>query len=285
MAERRSEPKDETIRLRKPPRWKRLCNATPKRGRVDAVEFSLGAFPLVAGVAAGLALACVAGLRVLPGLFGFEAEAAAMFTMIMILAAGAGAYACEFLKRTLSGALDSAATGIKPFDYDPGVALKSFAQWTGCLMSVPVPLLACGVMYWIYCGELNALDYAILVELAVVAIGYGLFAVTVVCKTGRLRDVTPVRVVDEAVAYGPRGLWVVLIVCGVATAHAVLSFQAATIVHESPFSAFLLFLLCWFGALYLVSFTLRLIGQWDYKRRSQVTRTSSGRDATAVCHS
>lgn len=265
---RRSKSEAGTVRLRSQPRWMRLCEPTSWGGRVNLLDFSLGSFPAVVGASVGLAATGIISLRILPDVLAADRNAVLQLVVLLIIAGMSAAYACLFLTRTLKSTLPARATGAEPVGLDPVVALKSLGLWAACMIIGPLPLVAGGMMYWLHCGDMKMADYAVLAELALIAVAYALFAVTVVCKTGRLRDLNPVRVVDEAVACGARGLAAWLLTCILVAFHAALAYQAATTFRNDAFLAFSLLALCWLSALYLGSLVLRLVGRCNHERMS-----------------
>jgi hypothetical protein len=177
--------------------------------------------------------------------------------------------ACAYLQCVLR----SAAVGAPPHVIWPEGNLLPIlwgtARWLVCLLVGPVALTVVGVYYWIWCGDLDWLDWLIFMELSYFAAGYGLFALLAVTRSDRLYSANPVRVAALLRHLGPwaaafaAAAWLVVLLHG--------WLALATIEHllhsiGGAFAGWVLLTLDWFSFLFCLTFLLRLLGLWSYRK-------------------
>jgi hypothetical protein len=136
--------------------------------------------------------------------------------------------------------------------------------WLACLLAGPVVPAATAFWYWLQCGDPTFLDWLILGELAVVAVGYGLFVLAAVAERGRLRDANPIRVIDLAHRVGIRAALVVLLGSALVLGHGLLLVLAAQELHRNVGLGLLLLVACDLSGMAWAAFLFRLLGMWCF---------------------
>jgi hypothetical protein len=143
---------------------------------------------------------------------------------------------------------------------DPG---KSGVRWLVCFFAGPVVPAGLAAYFWIYGGDLTALDWAIVVELSVLAAAYWFLAIVSANERNRLRDANPVRVAQLLQRLKYRALVPALLAPALAFAHALVGLLALAALHQHTV-AWLLLVACWGSALFWSAFLFRLLGVWCY---------------------
>jgi hypothetical protein len=178
-----------------------------------------------------------------------------------------GLLTCAFLQGILGSAVAGAPPDVR-FPASDVRGVMSTLRWLACLVAGPVPLLLGAVYYWIWCGDLDLIDWFILAELSFAAVGYGMFVLLAVTRSERLRDANPVRVAELLRGLGIRGAafavaaWLLVLVHGrlmLAVIQDVLQREG------TAFSGWELLTLLWFSALFCATFLLRLLGRFSYR--------------------
>jgi hypothetical protein len=183
-------------------------------------------------------------------------------------------YTCAFFRCVLA----SAADGEVGFLRWPGGDLLQIL-WSGaacllCFLAGPVVPLVVALWFWLESGDLELLDWLILGELGLVAVGYWALALLAVDQSGRLRDANPVAVVRLMRRLEWRG-WVMVLLAAagvVLTFHLTLS--ALEDLHTGPGGALLL---AWWGCCgpAWIVFLLRWYGVSLYHARERRRRQRS----------
>jgi hypothetical protein len=175
------------------------------------------------------------------------------------------AYACAMVECALTSAL----AGEGPASCWPGwnivLPLKSGFRCLVCFLAGPVVLVALAGYYWLYGGDLKALDGVILAELAIFSVAYWFLAIVSVNEGGSLRDANPIRVAQLVHRLKHRALVPILIVPAIAIPHILLGLFALNTLHEHIFSGWLLLAGCWCSGLFWAAFLFRLLGVWCYR--------------------
>jgi hypothetical protein len=186
-----------------------------------------------------------------------------------------------YLQWVLAAAAVGAPPDIRFRERESGQVIPGTARWLVCLLAGPVPLLLLGIYYWIWCGDLDLLDWLILAELSFGAVGYGLFALLAVTRSERLRDANPVQVAELVRALGVRAAafavaaWLLVLVHG---------WLLLSVIQDdlqqpgSQFSGWLLLTLSWFSALCCATFLLRLLGLSSFRRLGPL-QSAAARDS------
>jgi hypothetical protein len=165
-------------------------------------------------------------------------------------------------------ALTSALAGQGPGCYWPSWSsadpLKSGVRWLVCFFAGPIVPAGLAVFFWLYGGDLTAVDWAIVAELSVLAAAYWFLAIISANERNRLRDASPLRVAQLVQRLKYRAVVPVLIAPAFAFAHALAVFFALTSLHLSAAFAWLLLMVCWGSVLFWSAFLFRLLGVWCY---------------------
>jgi hypothetical protein len=165
-------------------------------------------------------------------------------------------------------ALTSALAGKGPACYWPGWStadpLKSSIRWLACFFAGPIVPAGLAVYFWLYGGDLAALDWAIIAELSVVAVAYWFLAIVSANERNRLCDTNPLRIAQLLQRLKYRAVVPVLIAPAFVFAHALVVFFALTSLHLSPAFGWLVLMVCWGSVLFWSAFLFRLLGVWCY---------------------
>jgi hypothetical protein len=168
---------------------------------------------------------------------------------------------------TVECALTSALAGKGPASYLPSWKaadpLKSGVRWLVCFFAGPIVPAGLAVYFCLYGGDLTTVDWAIVVELGVLAAAYWFLAIISANERSRLRDANPVRVAQLVERLKYRALVPVLIAPALGFAHALVCLLALAGLHQHA-AAWLLLVACWGSALFWSAFLFRLLGVWCY---------------------
>lgn len=179
--------------------------------------------------------------------------------VLMLLAA------CSYT--TVECALISALAGEGPALYWPisrlADPLRSGARCLFCFVAGPIVPAGIAVYFCFYGGDLTVLDWAIVAELSVFAVGYWFLAIVSVNERNRLRDASAIRVAQLIQRLHYRVIVPALVAPAWAFAHALVVFFALDRLHQN-FAAVLLLAACWGSALFWSAFLFRLLGVWCY---------------------
>jgi hypothetical protein len=172
-----------------------------------------------------------------------------------------------FTCATVECALTSALAGQGLGTFWPSQSLvpvlKSGLRWLLCFLAGPSVLLALAGYYWLYGGDLTALDWVIVLELIVLAAAFWLLAVVSSVERDHLCDVNPVHIAQLLRRLRFRAVVPVLIAPALMCAHGAVFFFALAELHQLN-SAFLLLACCWGSGLFCITFLFRLLGVWCY---------------------
>jgi hypothetical protein len=183
-------------------------------------------------------------------------------TMLLIVVVG---LPCSFLECVLSSAAAGEVYYIRWSGHPLNVILFSGAKWLACFLAGPIVFAGAGVLYWMYCGEENLLDWLIVTELGIVAVGYWIFALVAVTDQGRLRDLSPVAVADMAHRLGGRALALVAFAALLFLAHGLAMIAGVAEVHNGTLKGWLLLTAGWVSGLFWSTFFCRLLGIWCHR--------------------
>jgi hypothetical protein len=148
-----------------------------------------------------------------------------------------------------------------PFaDPRPSRALLYCAQWLGCFLCGPAVLLICAAGYWINCGEVTPLDWLVLAELCLAAVGWWLISLVLSNAGDRVRVPSPRSVFRTACSLGPAAVRQVVIVSSIYVGHAIVALLAAARLHDEPLLGFVLLCLACGSGLYYGIFAFRRVG-------------------------
>jgi len=176
-------------------------------------------------------------------------------------------FACNFLGCVLR----SAACGDGSADHWPGHtvagALKAGLVWLGCFLAGPVVFAAVAAVYWMQCGDPTLVDWLILAELGILAVGYLMLVLAAVSERGRWRDANPIHVIDLAHRLHYGAALATLFGSALAVAHGALAVFAAVEMHRIAIVGILLLAVCCLSGMFWAAFLFRLLGLWCYRSR------------------
>ncbi|MFL5243479.1 MAG: hypothetical protein ACJ8FY_15345 [Gemmataceae bacterium] len=183
-------------------------------------------------------------------------------TTLLILVVG---LPCSFLECVLSSAAAGEIYYIRWSGQLLNVILFSGAKWLACFLAGPAVFAGAAALYWMYCGEENLLDWLIVIELGIVAIGYWIFALVAVTDQGRLRDLSPIAVIDMAHRLGGRALGLAAVAALLFLAHGLVMITGVAEVHNGTLKGWIFLAIGWVSGLFWSTFFCRLLGIWCYR--------------------
>ncbi len=225
-----------------------------------------GAWPLVAGLAFVLTVFSGGLALSLPALVNDSRAGGSWLLCLTCLSISllVFGYGSGFL----DGVLDSAMAGEVGYVPWPGrnimLALKSGVRWLLCFLAGPAVPAGLSILYWIHSGEPGLLDWTIVAELNLVAIGGWFLLLLAVHQQGRLRDLNPVRVVELIHRLGHRLVALAVLTAAVAVAHAWLASVGLEKLHQDEALGWLWLFLSWASGMFFAAFLFRWVGVWFY---------------------
>jgi hypothetical protein len=145
---------------------------------------------------------------------------------------------------------------------DQGLVVHSGVTWLVSFLAGPVVLAGVALAYWIHCGRPALVDWFILAELGVLAVGYWLLAVLAVRQKDRLLDANPARVAELVERLGWQVVLAVVLAAAWAVAAVVVVFLGVTELHRHVMEGGLVLFAAWGGGLFGATFLFRLLGVW-----------------------
>ncbi len=230
----------------------------------ECLIFPLRAWPLVLGL--GAALTLLTGVIV--ALLQSDLDSlqkwvfyyvTGMFALVVV------GYTCGVFQCVLFSAGQGEFGLVRWPGGDLRLVLHSVIACVLSFLAGPVVPLVVAVMFWLNAGDLELVDYLILLQLGVVALGYWLLAFASVTINDRLRDVAPGAVVHLVRRIGLRALGVAAVAAFLIYGHLVWALTAVEEGHRSGAGWFLLIII-WSCLLYCVIFLLRWLGLCWYRR-------------------
>ncbi len=189
--------------------------------------------------------------------------------VVWLIAAGILGVIATYAYATVECALASALAGQGPAPCWPSLRaafpLKSALRCLVCFLAGPVLLVALAAYYWLYGGDLEALDGLILTELGVFTVAYWFLSVVSTNERNRLRDANPMRVAQLVQRLSYRAVVPVLIAPALVIPHVLGGLFALNILHQQFFSGWLLLTVCWWSGIFWAAFLFRLLGVWCYR--------------------
>jgi hypothetical protein len=173
-----------------------------------------------------------------------------------------GGYVCAFLDVTLSATAAGRVRHVVWPGRDAVLVLRAIATWFFCFLAGPVVLVAVAGWYWFHCGDPDGLDWFILTELSIVAVGYWLLGLLAVKSQGRLGDANPARIAELFEWLGPRALLAALLASAILLSHGYMVAAALEEFHRNLASSVLQLAACFMSELFWATFLFRLLGVW-----------------------
>jgi hypothetical protein len=238
----------------------------PERSWAGSFVYTLPVLPWLVMISTGLAMTSAVLLDRLPGFLQSNLRRPLELEIfIPCLLAIPALLLCTtpFLSGTLSLGMEGSLQVVsRPrFDY----LLRAAAQWLVCLGAGPILLLAAAAAYWIHCGDMQAVDWLIVVELLGLASGILLASLVVTNPSGSFRRLHPVAILQVTRALGWWFAGTSLIGAGIILGLGYLASFAAVHLRDEPVVTTLWLGVGWFGALAGMAFVFRRLGLWYYE--------------------
>jgi hypothetical protein len=144
------------------------------------------------------------------------------------------------------------------------------AKWLACFVVGPLLFAAIGCLYWIRCGDPSPLDWLILVELGVVAVGLWIYTVLSVTDRCRWLDLNPLAVADLAHRLGWQGFVAVLAASLLFLVHLVILVNGIADVHVGKLKGWMMLGGGWLSGVFWSTFFSRLLGIWLHRSRREM---------------
>ena len=234
----------------------------------ECLSYPFRGLPLVLGLALALTAMTAFFVLIIPQALAETPVDLRLFPVAIAFLAPLGvmAYMCGFLDCVLASAADGESRYVRWPGRNLTLISRSFFAWVLAALCVPAPLAVIGFYYWLYCGDLQVVDWIILIELGVFGAGYWLLAVLAVSRGERLRDLNPARVVELAEKLGWRSLAAAAMAGLLFLGHGFLAYWATGMLHDEIVLGLLLALFCWVSFMYWATFLFRVLGMWCYRR-------------------
>jgi hypothetical protein len=223
-------------------------------------------FPLAIALAATTSVTLLLLPRVLLGNWSTGALSPltiplVFWSFVPLLLAG---HACMFLGRVAAHAARGEVKYIGWQDLDPWPPLASLGQWTACFLSGPALAAAVCMYYWLRVGTMRPLDWIIMAELVMPAVGYCLVAVLLVSQSDRSVPI-PSEVLAAICRLGGFAFIASALAGAMLFAHLYVGMLAISQLHRNWMSGAIVFVLLWLSTLYCATFLMRLVGLWYYR--------------------
>jgi hypothetical protein len=235
----------------------------------ECLWYPFRAWPLVLALAGAMTLLTTALVLILPRVLAeltLDVPTVAVAAVCLVGPLLVPAYVCGFLDCVLAAGIAGESRHVRWPGRELGLIVRSFFAWLLAFLSAPAPLAAIGFYYWLYCGDLQVVDWIILAELGVVGSGYWLLAVLAVARSERLRDANPWRVAELAERLGWRALVAAVLAGVLFLSHGLLAIWTTSVLHDNLGLGLLLAAGSWLSWLYWATFVFRVVGLWCYYR-------------------
>jgi hypothetical protein len=183
-----------------------------------------------------------------------------------------------YLLGFLEGALATAAAGDYRSIRWPGRdlvgAIRSAAAALLAILGGPVVLMITSFFYWLQCGDLGVVDWLILLELNLLAVGYAFLAFASSARNGRLRDGGPVSVAGVIHRLGGRVVVAALVSALLSLAGGLLALGGCEKLARGMLSGWGLLGAGCMAGLVTATIFFRLVGVWYYRSQPAVLRSS-----------
>jgi hypothetical protein len=229
------------------------------------------AWPLVLGLAGALTVfSAIAALAMPAFLRDLRAESSELvwaYLPLLTIPLLIFGYLFGFLTCVLTSAMAGEIRHIRWPGIDVGLALKSGANWLICFLAGPIVPAGAGLLFWIYGGDFELLDWIILAEANILALGCWFLLLLASNQQDRLSDLSPVRVAGMIQRLGHRVEALAAFAAVLGLAHAWLASMALAQIHEDFVLGFFCLFLCWTSAVYCATFLFRWAGLLFYWHR------------------
>jgi hypothetical protein len=232
----------------------------------------LRAIGWIAGMASALTLAIGGMTLLVPEILARDADplkrtlclAPCVLPALLVIS-----YICAFLECSLSATMAGHARGVAAPGRDLRLIVKCGATWIVCFLAGPAVIAAVAFLFWMNCGDPAPVDWLILAELGVVAVGYWLFCLVSVVRADRLLDANPERVGAVLAMLGFRALVVAAAGSAIVLGHGLLALMGAHDLHRDPDRGWLLLAFACISGLFWATFLFRVLGVWCHLREKR----------------
>jgi len=176
-------------------------------------------------------------------------------------------YSCACLQTTLGAARAGESDYVAWPERGLVPAVRGGAQAVVCLLAGPVvPAVAAG-WFWLNSGDLLWVDWLIVWQLGIVAVGYWALALMAVQERGRFRDAQPAAVVRLVKRLGYRAMLAAVLIAVVVVGHGLLVLD--TLEELRGLRGWLQLVGCFAGQFFWMVLLLRWLGVSSYRARQQ----------------
>jgi len=238
----------------------------PERGWIGSVAYTLPVVPWLLSLAAGLAITSAVVLDRLPAFLKSNSRRPLELEIFIPCVMAIPALllcATPFLSGILSLGMEGSLQVVsRPrFDY----MLRAAVQWLVCLAAGPVLLVAAAAGYWVHCGDMQPVDWLIVIELLALGSGIMLASLVVTSSTGGFRRLRPFAILQVTRSFGWWFTGTSLFLAGMILGLSYLASFAAARLRDEPVLMTLWLGCGWFAALAALAFLFRRLGLWHYR--------------------
>jgi hypothetical protein len=229
----------------------------------DCIDYLYGALRPMLGLAVLLTLLTGIPVLLLPVLHTSEETWRVVLLSgwsWLVTTLGLLSYVGAFLDCTLEAAARGDLRQIRWPGSDLRLVLKSLVWFLYSFLAGPAILLGIAFLYWLYGGDLAVVDWLIIAELLLVAIGYWLLEMAAVLERGRLFDANPTRVFEVGQRLGYRAVLLAFAAGILGMTYGWLVLIALEQLHTNPSGGWLLLAFCWMSGLFLTTLLFCLLG-------------------------
>jgi hypothetical protein len=266
------DPATTAIALRHPPRWTRLISRRVEPRWYHSLIYPVAHVPVFFHLA--MMLTVLTAFALLGWLsidhdrrqsWPYGMLGVSLFLLLLVLGR-----TLNYFNAVLGLAAEGKVKHDAAIDFAPLQALLGCGQWLACFLAGPALLFGIALGYWMYCGDLTVIDWLILAELGVAAVGWWLIAILLInVVDATLYVPLPRHVLRTALGMGWKSLELTLLASAVFLAHFLAAVHGIGHLHDQPFTSFLLLCVAATTGLYLTAFTFRRLGLAYYRSERQ----------------
>jgi hypothetical protein len=238
----------------------------PERGWMGSFVYTLPVLPWLVLLAAGLAITSAVVLDRLPASLRSNSRRPLeleIFIPCVLAIPLLLLCATPFLSGILAFGIDGSLQVVsRPrLDY----FLRAAGQWLVCLAAGPVLLVAAAAGYWVHCGDMQAVDWLIVIELLALGSAILLASLVVTSSGGGVRRLHPFAILHVTRSLGWWFAGTSIVLAGIILGLAYLASFAAARLRDEPIITTLWLGVGWFAALAAMAFLFRRLGLWHYR--------------------
>jgi hypothetical protein len=254
----------------KPRKPRRRAGGRLEKSWYECLIYPFRAGPLLIGLGLSQAIVIAWASMMVPRLFeppaGPLEDRIGSILSFTAAVCGVFAYTAASLDCVLVGGATGEYRGVPWPGYDLDLILRSVIAWVACYLAGPVLPAVAALRYWLSWGDPVLLDWVILGELGVLAVGYFLL-LRVALSEGGILSFTPFGVGSMLRRLGPRALVASAAATALLVGHGQFLVAGLANLHrEPPAGFFLLVVVCTSGT-FAALFFFRLFGIWLFHTR------------------